>query len=281
MSATPNLESPKGFSDLLPRALSGVAMAAVSVAAVWFGAWSFGLLVAVLGGVASWEWSRIVRRTAFDGFFLVHAAFVVLAALAAMAGYAVPASVGLVVGCIVLLVLRLGRKDLLTGLGVLCIGLPAVCLVLLRGDNAFGLTAMLFVFAVVWATDIGGFVFGRAIGGPRLWPAMSPGKTWAGAGGGLLLAAAAGAGMAWHMRSTDPLAVILVALMLGLAAEMGDLAESALKRSFGLKDASKLIPGHGGVLDRIDGLMAAGVAATVLAMLRNPMHPGAGLLFWH
>ena len=267
-------------SDFAARLLSGLALAAVSLAALWFGHWPFGILVAATAVVASWEWGRMVRGTAFDSMFVLQATTIALATLGSTAGYGVPATLVLVVGAVVLLVLRLGRRDLLTGLGVLIIGLPAVCLALLRRDAVLGLESVLFVFAVVWATDIGGYVFGRTLGGPKLLPSISPGKTWAGAIGGLVLAAAVGVGAAWLAGSGDVLAMLLSAVMLSLAAEMGDLAESAMKRRFGLKDASQLIPGHGGVLDRIDGLMAAAVVATLFAMLRSPMHPGAGLLVW-
>ena len=255
-------------------------MVAASLAAVWYGAWPFAVMVGVVAAIASWEWGRIVRGTPFDGYFAAQAVSVLLATLVATAGYAVPASVGLVVVSIVLLILRLRQKDQLTGLGVAAIGLPAVCLALLRSDTAFGLESVLFLFLVVWATDIGGFVFGRAIGGPKLWPAISPSKTWAGALGGLFLAGIVGVAAGQVLASRDSLGLVLVALLLSLAAEMGDLAESSLKRRYGIKDASRLIPGHGGVLDRIDGLIAAAAVATVFAMLRNPLHPGAGLLFW-
>ncbi len=267
-------------NELLQRIGSGLVLAAVTLALVWAGAWPFGLLLAAVAGIASWEWSRVVRGVDFDALMLLHAAAVVLAALTAVAGYGVPAAVGLVVVAIVMLILRWRQRDVLTGVGVLATGLPAICLALMRTDNRFGFEAVLFIFLVVWATDIGGYVFGRSIGGPKLWPAVSPGKTWAGAIGGLLLAALTGLAVGWFVASPDSLGVTMAALMLGLAAELGDLAESALKRRFGRKDASNLIPGHGGILDRVDGLMAAAVAAALFAMLRNPMHPGAGLLFW-
>ena len=280
MSTVAEPETPEGPSDLWQRVASGAVLAAASLAAVWLGSWPFAMLVGAVAAIASWEWGRIVRGAGFDGYFGAQAVSVLLATLLSTAGYAVPASIGLVVVSIVLLVLRLRQKDQLTGLGVAAIGLPAVCLALLRSDVLYGLEAVLFLFLVVWATDIGGFVFGRTIGGPKLWPAVSPSKTWAGALGGLLLAGIVGGVASQVLASRDGLALVFVALLLSLAAEMGDLAESALKRRFGLKDASRLIPGHGGVLDRIDGLMAAAAIATVFAMLRNPLHPSMGLLFW-
>jgi phosphatidate cytidylyltransferase len=176
-------------------------------------------------------------------------------------------------------VLRWRERDLLTGAGVLATGLPGVSLAWLRTDAAHGLEAVLFVFLVVWATDVGGYVFGRTIGGPKLWVRVSPNKTWAGAFGSLFLAGVAGLFTGYAMGSPDVAGIVLVAVMLGVAAILGDLAESALKRRFGRKDASNLIPGHGGVLDRVDGLMAAAVLAALFVMLRSPVNPGAGLLF--
>jgi len=267
-------------TELGQRLVSGAALAAIAVAVLWLGHWPFGLLVALVAGVAAWEWGRIIRGVNFDAYFPLHAGIVVLSTLASAAGYAVPASIALAVGAIVMVILRLGARDMLTGLGVLAIGFPAVGLAHLRAAPSLGFEAVLFLFAVVWMTDIGGYVFGRSIGGPKLWPRVSPGKTWAGAAGGLLLAGLTGGLAGSLLANRDVIGGILVAVMLGLAAEIGDLAESALKRRFGRKDASALIPGHGGVLDRIDGLLAAALVAMVFAMLRDPMHPAAGLLLW-
>ena len=271
---------PRHRSELQLRVLSGLALAALALATVWAGGWFFGLFVALLAAVASWEWCRIVRGIEFDWLLVLHSTAVVLAALAASAGYGVPAAVGLTVVAIVFWVLRLRNRDAMSGTGVLAIGLPVVCLALMRVETVLGLQSILFIFFVVWATDIGGYMFGRSIGGPRLWTSISPSKTWAGAAGGLLLAALVGPIASALLSSGDAVALTVTAIMLGLAAEMGDLAESALKRRFGRKDASGLIPGHGGILDRVDGLMAAAVVATLYAMFRNPMHPAAGLLLW-
>ena len=175
-------------SELSQRVISGLAMAAVTLVALWLGKWPFGAMLVIGSVVASWEWGRIVRGFEFDRYFLWHAAVVAQATLVATAGFAVPAAVGLMAGAAVLIALRLGSRDQLSGLGVLVIGFAAVSLARLRADSPFGLEAVLFLFAVVWMTDIGGYVFGRSIGGPKLWPAVSPGKTWAGAIGGLVLA---------------------------------------------------------------------------------------------
>ena len=144
----------------------------------------------------------------------------------------------------------------------------AVAFIWLRADATAGRVNVLFVVVIVWASDIGAYVAGRLIGGPRLAPRISPGKTWSGAAGGLLAAALVGLG-------AGRVAGAAVALALSLLAQLGDLAESAAKRRAGVKDSGALIPGHGGLLDRLDGLLAAGPAAALLALALGP-----GVALW-
>ena len=154
---------------------------------------------------------------------------------------------------------------------------PAV----LRGDAEFGFLAVLLIFGVVWTTDVMAYFLGRALGGPKLWPAVSPKKTWSGAVGGAVAATIAGSGLAaW--AGLDRLAVLAwVCAALSVAAQAGDLFESALKRRFGAKNASGLIPGHGGLMDRLDGFVAAAVVATLLGLMRGGFDaPARGLLIW-
>ncbi len=275
----PSSQGSPPHSELMLRIASAVVLAAVTLGAVWSGAWPFGLLLALVAGVTSWEWGRVVRGADWDLFQVMHVAAVVLASVVAISGYGVPAAIGLLVVAIVMGVLRWRQRDVLTGFGVLATGLPVVSLAWVRIDPEHGLAAVLFVLVVVWATDVGGYGFGRALGGPKLLVSVSPNKTWAGALGGLLLAGVTGSLAARLLGSPDVGGVALVAIMLAIAAVFGDLAESALKRRFGRKDASNLVPGHGGMLDRVDGLMAAAVVAALFIMLRNPVHPGAELLF--
>jgi phosphatidate cytidylyltransferase len=151
---------------------------------------------------------------------------------------------------------------------------------MLRAEPDHGLTAVLFLFAVVWATDAMGYVVGRALGGPKLWPAVSPNKTWSGAAGGTIaalaagVAIAAGAGLAFV-----PIAIL--AVILSIVAQAGDLFESAVKRRFGAKDSSQLIPGHGGVMDRLDSFIAAALVAAAIGLVRGgPYAVARGLLIW-
>lgn len=158
--------------------------------------------------------------------------------------------------------------------GVPYIALPALSLVWLRSDPASGFETILWLLCVVWATDIGAYAFGRIIGGPRLAPRFSPKKTWAGLIGGMISAAAVGAGMAaWLGLSV--MGFGLLSAGLAVVSQAGDLFESWVKRRFNVKDSSNIIPGHGGVLDRVDGVLPVAVVVAVLAM-----GLGGGIVTW-
>jgi phosphatidate cytidylyltransferase len=153
--------------------------------------------------------------------------------------------------------------------------------VLLRGDPEYGFAALLFLFATVWATDICAYLIGRAVGGPLLWPQLSPKKTWAGAVGGLFGGVAAGIVVAYASGGTSPAVAGILALVLSIAGQGGDLFESAIKRRFGVKDAGNLIPGHGGVMDRLDGFLVAALVAVFIGVVHDGVAaPGRGLLVW-
>lgn len=153
--------------------------------------------------------------------------------------------------------------------------------VLLRADPEFGLLAIVLLFAIVWSTDVFGYFAGRAIGGPKLMPAVSPKKTWAGAVGGTLGAMIAAVIVARLFGSFGIMAVAGIALLLSVCAQAGDLFESFVKRKFGVKDSSQIIPGHGGVMDRLDGFWAAAVVGCLIGLARGGFDaPARGLLVW-
>ena len=158
--------------------------------------------------------------------------------------------------------------------GMLYILLAAAALLWLRADPAVGRANLLFLVLLVWASDIGAYAAGRAIGGPRLAPRISPGKTISGAVGGLLAAIAVGM-IAAAASSTHFVTAGTLAALLGMVAQAGDLAESYAKRRFGVKDSGRLIPGHGGLLDRVDALLAVALAAAAVALMI-----GRGVLLW-
>jgi phosphatidate cytidylyltransferase len=228
----------------------------------------------------AWEWGRLVRGSDWDLTFAVHAVATVAAVVLAASGLAALGLAALTIAAIIIVPLQFGERALLSALGVLYVGLPAIAMLWLRGEERYGLEALFFIFAVVWATDILAYFSGRLIGGPKLWPSVSPNKTWSGLLGGVAAGAAAAAGIGHYIGASVPgLAVCGAAL--AVLAQAGDLGESALKRSFGVKDASNLIPGHGGFLDRMDGIVPVAVMAALLALWANGEAPAQALLFGH
>jgi phosphatidate cytidylyltransferase len=256
-------------------------MAGVALACNWLGALPFGLLVIAIALAMSWEWGRIVRGDGVDLSFLVQGASAVLAIVLAMHGFPGRAILVLAAGALAVLGLARADRRLFSVLGVGYVGLPAIALVWLRGEDTYGALAILFIFVVVWTTDTFAYLCGRLIGGPRLWPALSPGKTWAGTLGGLAFAALAGVLFSGLISPpTASLALAGAAIVLSVVSQIGDLAESALKRAFAVKDASRLIPGHGGFMDRMDGIVTAALLAALIAAVRGAQAPGQSLLLW-
>ena len=266
-------------SNLKWRIASGFVLVAVALGFAYAGPRPFALLVFVVALFLSWEWGRMVRGVATDLAFYVHALGVSAAIALASMGYAALSVAVLVTAAIILVPLVFGRGARLSALGVFYVGLPAVALLWVRADEPYGFAALLLIFAIVWSSDIAAFAAGRLIGGPKLWPRVSPNKTWSGLIGGCLAAALAAAAFAYFLEASSVVRLALTGLGLALVAQIGDLAESALKRLFGRKDASSLIPGHGGFMDRMDSIMAVAIAASVLALAINAHAPARALLF--
>ena len=266
--------------DLQKRILSGLAVAAIAVLAVYAGPVPFAVLTLLIAAVMSWEWGRVVRSEGFDTIGWVHMICVALAAVLAGLGMAGLAVAAVITGAITVLALSFGGTTTqLSSLGVLYTGLPLVSLIWLRSDESLGFLAVVFVLLVVAATDTAAFVSGKAAGGPKLAPTISPGKTWAGLIGGVVSAAIAAALFSRVTGTGSIYWLAALGLILGLVAQGGDLGESALKRRFGLKDASDLIPGHGGFMDRMDGIVTAALAAALLALAIDPYAPARALLY--
>jgi phosphatidate cytidylyltransferase len=153
--------------------------------------------------------------------------------------------------------------------------------IVLRSDAEDGFLAVIFLFAVVWTTDIAAYFIGRAAGGPKLVPQMSPNKTWSGAIGGTLAAVVVALALAKTAALAGLFAIAMLAIVLSVSAQAGDMFESFLKRRFGAKDSSHLIPGHGGLMDRLDGFVTASVVAALIGLARGGFEaPGRGLLVW-
>lgn len=268
------------MSNLQLRVVSAIVMAAVTLGLTWAGGLPFRLLSAVIAGAVLYEWCAMTRNFTTTIHQWLAAVLLALVLATLVLGYSAPAILlvfGLALGIAIIVELA-GRRSIWSSAGLAYAGLSAISLALLRDSDRSGLIAILFLFAVVWSTDILAYFVGRAIGGPKLAPSISPGKTWSGACGGtvggvvagLVVAGVAG-GMALHVA-------IAVALILSVVSQIGDLFESWIKRRHGVKDSSGLIPGHGGVMDRVDGLVAAAFALYVIAlMLGGIEHPAHGL----
>lgn len=264
--------------DLGPRLLWGLVMAGVALALTLAGRWPFAVLVLGVALVVTWEWGLIVRQAGIDVIMVIHGLSVLNGVILAAMGLAGLSLVVLVIGAILAALLGFDRRGRLSALGVLYAGFPAIALVWLRSAKPMGLEAILFLFAVVWATDTAAYVAGRTIGGPKLMPRLSPNKTWAGLGGGVAMAGLVALVAAYLIPAARAPWLVGVALALAVISQAGDMMESALKRWHGVKDASHLIPGHGGFMDRVDGLIFAAVAAAVLAALTNVQAPAWALL---
>jgi phosphatidate cytidylyltransferase len=226
-----------------------------------------------------WEWSAIVAEGAI-AVRLTGAAALVMLALAAGAGQLVIALAVVAAGAAAVAVLCAPLHRVWGAAGVVYAGTVLLAPVVLRRDREFGLAAILFLFAVVWATDILGYFIGRAIGGPKLAPQISPKKTWSGACGGALGALAAGVAVVHAAGDAALVPVACIALVLSIVSQAGDLFESSVKRRFGVKDTSRVIPGHGGLMDRLDGFLAATGMAALIGLAHDPDAPAHGLLSW-
>jgi phosphatidate cytidylyltransferase len=262
------------------RVGSAIVLAALALSATIFGPWAFLVLVMAGSVIVAWEWGRLTRGNGFDGTALIAAVGVCAIAVLVSVGRPdlalfVLAAVAVAIG---VTAFPSGRAFWSLA-GLAYAALPVFGLVWLRSDPTLGATALLYLFAVAWTTDTGSYAAGRLIGGPKLAPRISPQKTWSGFIVGSLTPALVGYAFASALEDTSALRLALVSVALALACQMGDLVESAVKRRFGAKDMSHLIPGHGGLLDRIDGLLFAAILAGLIA-LRDPANPGRGLLIW-
>lgn len=173
-----------------------------------------------------------------------------------------------------------GRKRWLQG-GLIYVAALLLAPVILRQDPDFGFAAIAFLFGIVWSTDIVAYFVGRAVGGPKLWSRVSPKKTWSGAIGGLIGAVLCALLLAKAFKLPNLTAIALLSVILSIGSQAGDLFESGLKRHFGVKDSGHLIPGHGGLMDRLDGfLIAASIAALIGFARGGVQHASQGLLIW-
>lgn len=257
--------------ELAVRIVTGVAMIAVAMLAVGLGGIVFWLLATVLGLAMMAEWANLHRTSVKHKRLAIYTLFVPLALMSPLGAGPGFLTLGMLAGAAFFIVIITNRREL--ALGVIYCGLPILALLLIRRQHApgpdlapyLGLVWTLWALALVWATDIGAYFAGRAIGGPKLAPKLSPNKTWAGLIGGVALASILAAAM--HRAYGLPWRLTLATPALAVVAQAGDLYESWLKRRAGVKDSGDLIPGHGGVLDRLDGLVPVAPIAAFLVVL--------------
>jgi len=262
--------SPGLGADLQSRLASALVLIAIAIVGIYVGGIWTGIIVAVFVVIIHLEWSRLTEGSFTPA--IPYTAAVAVATVIAGFDLVLPA---IVVTLVAILVSAIARRSAWQPAGVLYAASFGISIVALRIAPSFGIAAVVFILAVVWATDTGAYFAGRLIGGAKLWPQVSPNKTWAGAVGGTIAGVVAGLIVAAILPDVDPsLPLALVALVLSLAGQVGDLAESAVKRRFGAKDSGNIVPGHGGMMDRLDSLVFASAFAFVIGWI----HAGHGEL---
>ena len=277
--AAPAAATEQGSRNLMLRVIAALVLAPAAVLVAYLGGWPWTTLVTLAAIGLYVEWLTIVgaareRRAVVAGGVALTVSGVCLAVGRVDASLLV-----LVIGLAAVTIVAPARRHW-TAAGYLYAAAAQMASALLRLDQTSGLAALMLVLLVVWGTDIGGYFAGRGIGGPKLWPRVSPKKTWAGAVGGFAASLVVSGGFAaLGVGRTGPL--LLLGAALSIASQLGDLLESAVKRQFGVKDSSHLIPGHGGLMDRLDGFVAAAVVAAIFGLLRHGVDGvGRGLMVW-
>jgi phosphatidate cytidylyltransferase len=277
--AVPAAVAGQGSRNLWTRIAAALVLAPLAIAAAYAGSWWWIAPVTLLAIGLFVEWLTVVGSAREKS--VVAAGVVALAVAGLCLGFArvelALAALALGVAATALLSVRQRRW---TSAGFLYAGAAQMASVLVRFDTATGFIALVFVLLIVWVTDIGGYFAGRGIGGAKLWPRVSPNKTWAGAIGGFAASLVVALGFAaLDLGRSWPL--LMLAAVLSVVAQLGDLFESAVKRRFGVKDSSHIIPGHGGLMDRFDGYIAAIVLASIFGLLRGGVDGvGRGLMVW-
>jgi phosphatidate cytidylyltransferase len=270
-------------SDLKRRVPSAIVLILLALSATWYGGFPFLLFWTVAALIVWYEWATIVRSEPRTTVIALGAIALAIAVVLVSLKMIVLAWIVVVIGAIATGAATNGNRDarLWSGVGLLYASFVVIPVVLLREDPKFGFFTVIWLYAVVWLTDIAGYFCGRFIGGPKLAPVISPKKTWSGAIGGTLFGVLGGVAVATVANAGFAFMLIVIALLVSVFSQAGDIFESFVKRKFGKKDASGILPGHGGVMDRIDGFIAAAALALLIGLLRNGVSaPATGLLQW-
>jgi len=265
--------------NLLMRVAAALVMAPVAIGAAYAGGWWWITLVTLATIGLYVEWLAVVGAARNKGAVIAGVGALTLSGWGLAFDRIEASLLMLAIGLVNVGALS-GQLRRWTVAGFLYAAIAQLASIVVRLDQAQGLAALILVLLVVWATDIGGYFAGRAIGGPKLWPRVSPKKTWAGALGGFAASLAIAAGFAaFGFGKIWPM--LLLAAVLSIASQFGDLFESAVKRHFGVKDSSHIIPGHGGLMDRLDGFVAAIALAAIFGVLRGGVDGvGRALMVW-
>jgi len=271
-----------GFADLGPRVASAAVLVAVAILTLYVGGDVFAFFWLVAGFAVNWEWQGLIGGERRMARVVAGGAAAAAAAAFGRNGLAGVAALEVAVFAAIAAILAGQGRRVWAATGVVYAGALTFSVCWLRESPDFGLLVIAFLFAIVWGTDVFAYFGGRLIGGPKLWPRVSAGKTWSGTitgvlSGGLLGLATAYFGGGPALASIQ---TFLVALAAAAISQMGDLFESSVKRRFGVKDSSQLIPGHGGVMDRLDGFIFACAFAAALGLARGDPSAAANLFFW-
>lgn len=278
--AAPAAASEQGSRNLVMRVVAALVLAPLAIGLAYLGGVAWSLLVTLVSVGLFAEWLAVTGQGRELRAMVPGVLALLLAGFCLMAGRLDAALVVIAVGAVVVVLTSGARRNWAVA-GLLYAAAAEIASVLLRLDMVKGFAALMFVLLIVWVTDIGGYFAGRSIGGPKLWVRVSPKKTWAGAIGGFVASLLVAAGFAvFEIGTTGPL-LLLLGAVLSVVSQLGDLFESAVKRRFGVKDSSHIIPGHGGLLDRLDGFVAAVIVAAIFGFLRGGADGvGRGLMVW-
>lgn len=269
------------MGELAKRAAASVVLIPLALVFAYVGGWAFAAFWAVAAVGVLWEWKSLAGRSERQVVLLLGSFAIVAAAALTVLSRPGLALAVVAIGALGCAIASSRQNRIWMGAGLVYAAAVVFPVVLLRSDSEFGFAGVIFIFAIVWSTDIVAYFVGRAVGGPKLLPRYSPKKTWSGGVGGLIAAILAGILVARYFGIAGILPVAMVAGMLSIAAQSGDFFESAIKRRFGAKDASQIIPGHGGLMDRLDGFIAAATLAAAFGAVRGGAGGTvSGLLIW-
>jgi phosphatidate cytidylyltransferase len=270
-----------GRNNLMLRVLSSLVLAPLAIGAAYAGSFAFVAFWAVAALGVLWEWDTLACTHDRNSVLTIGAVALVGAGLLLAFDWSGTAVALIALGALGVAALASSVRRAWCAAGLVYAATLLFGPVVLRNDPSLGFAAIMFLFVIVWLTDIAAYFVGRAIGGPKLVPRISPNKTWSGALGGTLAGVGGGVLIARYFGTGHLAGCAAVALALSIVSQAGDLVESAVKRKFNAKDASSLIPGHGGLMDRLDGFIAAAAAAALFGLLRGGVGaPARGLMVW-